>query len=67
MYITDLRHLLDARGAIGPTKGAAHAMAQSQTDLVAHASCVTGETPAAPKCFKCMYGPSAYCKPFSVT
>ena len=54
MYITDLRHFLDARGAIGPIKGAALAMARFQTDLVAHASSVAGEAPAAPACFKCM-------------
>jgi ribosomal protein L37AE/L43A len=53
MYITDLRHFLDPRGAIGPTKGAARAMARFQTDLVAHASSVAGAAPAAPTCFKC--------------
>lgn len=53
MYITDLRHFLDPRGTIGPTKGAARAMAQFHTDLVAHASSAAGEAPAAPKCFKC--------------
>jgi hypothetical protein len=53
MYITDLRHFLNPRGSSGPTKGAVHAMARFQTDLVAHASCVAGEAPAAPKCFKC--------------
>jgi hypothetical protein len=35
MYITDLKHFLDSRGAIGPNKGPARAMAQFQTDVVA--------------------------------
>lgn len=38
MYITDLRHFLDAAGAIGPIKGPARAMAQFHADVVAHAS-----------------------------
>jgi hypothetical protein len=53
MYIADLRHFLEPSGAIGPAKGAARAMAQFQTDLVAHASSAAGEAPAAPNCFKC--------------
>ena len=53
MYITDLRHLLDERGAIGPVKGPARAMAQFQAKVVAHASDGTGQPPAAPRCFKC--------------
>lgn len=53
MYITDLRHFLDATGAIGPTKGPARAMAQFQADVLAHASNATGQPPAAPTCFKC--------------
>ena len=53
MYITDLRHFLDASGAIGPIKGAARAMAQFQANVVAHASDGTGQPPAAPKCVKC--------------
>jgi hypothetical protein len=56
MYITDLRHFLDPRGAIVPTKGAARAMAQFQTDLVAHASSAREKAPDAPKCFKCKKG-----------
>lgn len=56
MYITDLRHFLDASGAIGPAKGPARAMAQFVTDVVAHASNATGQPPAAPKCFKCRKG-----------
>jgi hypothetical protein len=53
MYITDLRHFLDAAGAIGPTKGPARAMAQFHADVVAHASNSSGQAPAAPRCFKC--------------
>ena len=53
MYITDLRHLLDESGAIGPAKGAARTMAQFLADVVAAASSTTGPPPAAPKCFKC--------------
>lgn len=53
MYITDLRHFLDAAGAIGPTKGPARAMAQFHADVVAHSSAATGQAPAAPRCFKC--------------
>lgn len=54
MYVTDLRHFLDAAGAIGPTKGPARAMAQFHADVVAHASNPTGQAaPAPPRCFKC--------------
>ena len=53
MYVTDLRHFLEPSGAIGPSKEATRAMAQSLTDLVAHVSNAVGEAPAAPKCFKC--------------
>ena len=56
MNITDLRHFLDERGAIGPVKGPARAMAQFQADVVAHASDATGQVPAAPRCFKCRKG-----------
>ncbi|MBT2303829.1 hypothetical protein J7E70_25625 [Variovorax paradoxus] len=52
MYITDLRHFLDPRGAIGPTKGAARD--GSIPDRPGR-PCVKrrGRSPAAPKCFKC--------------
>lgn len=53
MYITDLRHFLDAAGAIGPIKGPARSMAQFHADVVAHASNPSGQAPAAPRCFKC--------------
>ena len=53
MYITDLKHFLDSRGAIGPSKGPALAMAQFQTDVVARATDTTDRAPGAPTCFKC--------------
>lgn len=53
MYITDLRHFLDAAGTIGPTQGPARAMAQFHADVVAHASNLAGQALAAPRCFKC--------------
>ena len=53
MYITDLTHLLDESGAIGPVKGPARAMAQFLVGVVTHASGATGVPLAAPTCFKC--------------
>jgi len=53
MQITDLTHFLDKAGAIGPVKGPALAMAQFLVNVVAHASDATGNTLAAPTCFKC--------------
>lgn len=52
MYITDLTHLLDKSGAIGPLKGPELAMAQFNVDVVAHASDATGHALSAPSCFK---------------
>jgi ribosomal protein L37AE/L43A len=53
MYITDLKHFLDSRGAIGPNKGPARAMAQFQTDVVAFSTNTAGSALDAPTCFKC--------------
>ena len=53
MYITDLQHFLDSRGAIRPNKGSARAMAQFQTDVVALATNTNGLAPHAPNCVKC--------------
>lgn len=53
MYITDLSHVLDKSGSIGPVKGPARAMAQFLVDVVAHASDATEHASAAPRCFKC--------------
>ena len=38
MYVIDLTHYLDARGAIGPERGPARKMAEFVTAVVAHAS-----------------------------
>ena len=56
MSITDLTHLLDNSGAIGPVKGPARAMAQFHVDMVAHASDATENPLPAPRCFKCKKG-----------
>ena len=53
MYITDLTHFLDKSGAIGPIKGPAQAMAQFLVNVITHAPYATGDTLAAPTCFKC--------------
>jgi hypothetical protein len=53
MYITDLKHLLDGHGAIGPTKGPARAMAQFQVDVVACTTDTSACAPNAPTCIKC--------------
>jgi ribosomal protein L37AE/L43A len=53
LHVIDIKHYLDASGAIAPVKGPARRMAQFVADVVAHASDTTGEPPAAPKCFKC--------------
>jgi hypothetical protein len=52
MYITDLQHFLDERGAIAPANGPARSMASFQAVVVAHASDPAGRPPA-PTCFKC--------------
>lgn len=53
MYITDARHFLDEKGAIGPQKGPARAMAEFHVKAIAFASDAdeSGVTP--PTCFKC--------------
>lgn len=57
MYITDLKHFLDSRGAVVPTKGPALAMAKFQTEVVAFATNAAGDAPAPPRCFKCKKAP----------
>jgi hypothetical protein len=57
MYITDLKHFLDGKGAIGPTMGPARAMAQFQTNVVACTTDTTDCAPDAPTCFKCKKSP----------
>jgi hypothetical protein len=53
MYITDLEHFLEDKGAIGPTRGRAKSMADFLSALVAHATDFDKGTMAAPTCFKC--------------
>jgi hypothetical protein len=54
MYVIDLNHFLDARGAIAPEKGPARKMADFLAAVVAHASDFerADDAPGRP-CFKC--------------
>ena len=54
MYVIDLTHYLDARGAIAPERGPARKFADFLTAVVAHATDFDrpDETPG-PLCFKC--------------
>ena len=53
MYMIDARHYLDLKGAIGPRKGPARAMAEFCGALIARATDVHGLGMPAPNCFKC--------------
>ena len=53
MYITDARHFLDEKGAIGPQRGPAKAMAEFHAGAIAYATDFDETGVAAPKCFKC--------------
>ena len=53
MYITDARHFLDDKGAIGPQRGAAKAMAEFHASAIAYASDFDDAGLVAPTCFKC--------------
>lgn len=54
MYVIDMNHFLDARGAIAPEKGPARRMADFLTAVVAHASDFErADNAPAPLCFKC--------------
>lgn len=53
MYITDAKHFLDDKGAIGPSKGAAKAMAEFHAAAIAYATDFDDTGVLAPKCFKC--------------
>jgi hypothetical protein len=53
MYIIDLKHFLDASGAIAPVKGPALKMAKFVTDVTAAASGQSAGVAAAPTCFNC--------------
>jgi hypothetical protein len=54
MYVIDLTHYLDAKGAIAPERGPARKMADFLTTVVAHASDFDRSDDApGPVCFKC--------------
>ena len=56
MYVTDLTHFLDDRGAIGPKAGPARRLAEFLARVVAAASAVEDDDDAAMppcKCLKC--------------
>jgi len=53
MYITDARHFLDDKGALGPSKGPAKAMAEFHAAAVAYATDFNDTGVLAPMCFKC--------------
>jgi hypothetical protein len=54
MYVIDLNHILDDRGAIAPEKGPARKMADFLAAVVAHASDFERADDApGPLCFKC--------------
>ena len=53
MYITDARRFLDDKGAIGPQRGAAKAMAEFHASAIAYASDFDDAGLVAPTCFKC--------------
>ena len=51
MYISDARHFLDEKGAIGPQR--AKAMAEFHAGAIAYATDFDDTGVSAPKCFKC--------------
>jgi hypothetical protein len=51
-YVIDLRHYLNAKGAIAPAKGPARQMAEFVTGVVSAASDLLEEIPS-PQCFRC--------------
>ena len=53
MYITDIRHFLDDKGAIGPRRGPARRIAEFHAAAVAYATDFDGSGLTAPSCFKC--------------
>jgi hypothetical protein len=54
MYVIDLTHYLDSKGAIAPERGSARKMADFLTAVVAHASDFDRPDDApGPVCFKC--------------
>jgi hypothetical protein len=53
MYITDARHFLDEKGALGPQKGPAKAMAEFHANAITYATAAAPAGVKAPTCFKC--------------
>lgn len=54
MYVIDLNHFVDARGAIASAKAPAQTMADFLAAVVAHASdCKRADDAPGPRCFKC--------------
>ncbi len=54
MYVIDLAHYLDSKGAIAPERGPARKMADFLTAVVAHASDFNRpDDRPGPACFKC--------------
>lgn len=53
MYITDVIHFLDDKGAIGPQKGPAKVVAEFHAGVIAYATDLDDTGLIAPNCFKC--------------
>ncbi|MDP3669676.1 MAG: hypothetical protein WA191_02990 [Telluria sp.] len=53
MYITDAKHFLDDKGALGPSKGPAKAMVEFHAAAITYATDFDDTGVLAPKCFKC--------------
>ena len=54
LYVIDLTHYLDARGAIAPERGPARKLADFVTGVVAHATDFDrSDSAPGPLCFKC--------------
>src|SRR5258706_14391281 len=52
MYITDVRHFLDEKGAVGPQRGPARVMAEFHAGAIAFATDFDDTGVVAPACFK---------------
>ena len=57
MYITDARHFLDEKGAIGPQRGPAKVMAEFHASAIGYATDFDDTGLVAPTCFKCKKSP----------
>ena len=56
MYITDARHFLNDKGAIGHQQGPAKVMAEFHANTIAYATDFEEAGVNAPTCFKCKKG-----------